>query len=464
MNVPEPKATYIEDEYIFLWDELGIEVVAERFREKDGNIYASVTPRSPSGDGFLPPENVNLGSTRSIKMFANNIGDRGLLSGTEWFDALTHVARLATKRYREGEPSVVLADVEWRGVEKYVVWPYIDQHGTTILFGDGAVSKSIHALGFGVSVATGTPVIPNTDVRVKGPVLYLDWEADAETHAERLYAVCAGAGIEMPTNIHYMRRVGSIAASVREIRREIASRGVVLVIVDSVGAACGGDPEQAASIIAAMNAIRAFGVPTLAIHHIAKEAKDKSKPFGSVYSPNLARRTWRLDKDQAAGESSIYVRALNFKANNGKLQESLSHGVTFDVDGNETLNEVSFNQAALGRVPTSGRGLKNPIARELRGGPMTVHDIALAMEAREDTVRQTLRRHPDWFTKVGDRWALVETNQDNVTNGKVSRDVVYTGNERDRQSRPPIGGRMSQPVPSDEWGEGEETGWEPEPW
>ena len=463
MSIDAPQATYIEDEYIFLWDALGVELVVERFREDKGAVYADVTPRSSTGAGFFPPDKLNLGSARSIKQYANTLGNEGLLSSDEWFHALSQAAKLSLTRFRDGEPSVVLAEVEWQGKQRYVISPYIDRHGTTILFGDGAVSKSIHALSFGVSVATGTTIIPNTEVKEQGPVLYLDWEADAETHAERLQAICAGHGIDPPTNLHYMRRVGSIASSVREIRREIAMRQVVLAIVDSVGAACGGDPEQAASVIAAMNAIRAFGVPVLAIHHIAKDAKDKSKPFGSVYSPNLARRTWRLDKEQAAGEQAIYVRALNFKANNGRLYESLAHSVRFDADEDETLHEVRFSTTSPGRAPVEGRGLKNPIAQELRPGPMTVTELALSLGAKEDTIRKTLKRHPDWFVQVGDGWALVTTDVPTGQSEPLSssvRDTSETG-----QTIPPLyRGDVSRAVPPSDEEMGQDR-WEgEEPW
>lgn len=437
-----PKATYIEDEHIYVWESVGLELVIERFREDKGSLYADVAPRSTNGSGFLPPDKLNLGSARSIKQYANTLSERGLLSSDEWFNVLSQASALSVRRFREGEPSVVLAGVEWRGKPRYVVAPYIDRHGTTILFGDGAVSKSVHALAFGVSVAVGTTIIPNTSVRETGPVLYLDWEADAETHAERLEAICSGHGIEPPENLHYMRRVGSLGSSVREIRREIAARGAVFTIVDSIGAACGGDPEQAASIITAMNAIRAFGVPTLAIHHIAKDAKDKTKPFGSVYSPNLARRTWRLDKEQAAGEGAIYVRAINFKANNGKLEQSLSHSVRFDTDDLDNLQEVAFGGGAPGRMPRSGStGLKWAIAKELRSGGMTVQELALSIDAKEDSVSKTLRRETSWFTKHGDSWFLLEPDEAEV----VKQDLSDMSGLSDGQMSEPIGQDMPTP-------------------
>lgn len=403
----EPRTTYLEDEFRFVWDDLDIEIVIERFREERGELKASAQPQSASGKGFLPPDNITLGSARSIKMYANTLADRGMLAADEWFDVLSKAAALSIKRYREGAPSVVLSDVDLTDRKRFLVWPLIEYGVRTILFGDGGVSKSLHSTALSVAVATGVDVIPGTRVLVTGPVLYLDWEDEAETHAERLAAICAGLGIPVPDNIHYMRRTGSLHESTREIRREIARLGAVLVIVDSVGAACGGDPEKAVDIIKAFDAMRALGVTVLALHHVTKDQKDRTKPFGSVYSPNLARLTWRLDGER--GKDEIYVRAQSFKGNNNGELAPLGHRVGFDADDDGRLVSVEFSAAADNRVPAAGagNGLRNKIATAVKTTPMTVEEIAVEIGTTQPTIRTQLNRHKDWFVKLPDgRWGL----------------------------------------------------------
>ncbi|KKL13591.1 hypothetical protein LCGC14_2524240, partial [marine sediment metagenome] len=365
MDYPEP--TYLEDEFIFQWEALDMQLVFARFFEDKGDLKANVQPSNISDAGTLPPEKLNLDSARSMKTYANTLGGYGLLEAADWFEALTQACKLARKRYDEGEPAVVLSEVSWRGTPAFLISPYVTQHGTTILFGDGGVSKSLHALALGVMVATGSAVVPDCSVEHPANVLYIDYEADAGTHAERLEGLCAGANITTPDNVHYMRRVASIGESVREVRKHIALNEIGFVIVDSIGAASGGDPEKADTVIRAFNAMRAFEVPVLAIHHVTKDQRDKTKPFGSVFAPNLARLTWALSKEQDAGADVIRVRLTNHKANFGRLSESRGHAVRFEQD-DEGFATIFFEYASFSSLPpiNQASGVKYALVKALQ--------------------------------------------------------------------------------------------------
>ena len=445
--------TFLEDEYIFQWPELDLKLTLERFREEKGELKADVFPESISGKGDLPPEKVNLISARSIKMYANTLNGKALLDADAWFACISQACRESLKHYRTGRPAVRLSEVEWSERPRFVVYPYIEARGTTIWFGDGGVSKSLHALAAAVSVATGVELIPGGTTRLRGPVIYIDWEADPETHAERLAALCAGADIEVPDNVHYMYRTASIAESVREIRREIALNGVVFAVVDSVGGAGGGDPEKAEAIIRVMNAIRALEVPTLAIHHVTKEQRDKSKPFGSVYAPNLARLTWRLDREQEEGASLVRVRLTNFKGNNVRLLTSQGHGLRFTSSGGEdsTLEEVAFTQVSGLDLPAATKrgSLKYEVARVLREtAGLSLDEIAAATGLKRDSVYRILRRTSDWFIEVDGTWRLISKE----TDGRESLSVGHPSVARTDEPHPYRGGSGAHPP----WEEEEE--------
>ena len=409
----EPTATYLEDEYVFVWSDLDVQLTIERFREERGELKADAEPKSASGEGILPSEKLNLSSARSLRIYANTLGGYGMLEADAWFGLLTQACDRAKRRYREGAPSVRLVDVEWRDRPRYLVEPFIEAGSRSILFGDGGVSKSMHALALAVSVATGQAIIPGTSVLKTGPVLYLDWEDEAETHAERMAAICGGAGLEAPDNVVYMRRTGSLHESTREVRRQIAQLGAVLVIVDSVGAACGGDPERAADIIKTFDAMRALEVPVQAIHHVPKDAKDKTKPFGSVYAGNLARLMWRLDREPGA-TGEIFIRASHQKGNNVGALPSTGHRVLFETDDLHQLTAVRFAPATLASLPSapnSGNAVRNRIGALLTEyGSLEVKAIADSLEVGEHSVRTILNRHKDWFVHLTDgRWGLLDS-------------------------------------------------------
>ena len=432
----QPTATYLEDEHVYQWGEFGVEIVLERFREERGELFADVQPRAVGGGGMLPGDKLNVGSARSIKMYANTLASRGLLEAEDWFTILGQACALSKKRYREGDPHVDLSTVKWDAKPRFVVAPYVDQHGTTIIFGDGGVSKSVHALALGLSVVTGIPLLPDSEVTQEpGPVLYLDWEADAETHAERLGALCAGLGIPVPTGLIYMRRSGSLGESVREIRRVIATEGAVFAIVDSIGAAAGGDPEKADPIIRAMNSMRALEVPCLSIHHVTKDSKDKTKPFGSVYSPNLARLTWRVDKEQAEGDSNISVRMTNFKANFGRLEPSRGHGIVFENNDDDRLTTIRFTHVSALALPSthSKAGQKWELVKALQTlGRGSVSDLAEATDLAKTVVRMQLNRHKDFFHNLqpgtgGGQWILIDTRaeEERISDSNQGESVIH---------------------------------------
>ena len=408
MTTAAPASTYLEDEFHFVWHDLDIEILVERIREERGALRGDFSPQSASGHGFLPTQTIDLISGESAKRYANVLGSR-ILDGDIWFGLITQAQRLTRERYRSGEPSVVLRDVEWGAQPRFLVYPLVEDSVRSIIFGDGGVSKSLHAMAIAVSVATGHAVIPGTAVTRTGPVLYLDWEDEAATHAERLAAICAGAGLDVPSNIIYMRRVGSLHESTREVRREIARAGAILAIVDSVGAACGGDPERAADVIRTFDAMRALGIATEAVHHVPKDQKDRSKPFGSVYAPNMARLMWRIDRE-AGGAGEMYVRAQSFKGNNNGELPLLGHRVVFEQDEDGRLEAVRFATGPAHRMPSSGSsGLRNRIGTALRDlGALTPDDLATEIASNAHTVRTVLNRHKDWFTRLPDgQWGLL---------------------------------------------------------
>jgi RecA-family ATPase len=76
----------------------------------------------------------------------------------------------------------------------------------------GGTGKSFFGLALGVTQATGWPVLGELDGE-PGPVLYLDWEADEGTHAERLAAITLGADVPEAPAIYYRRMVASLKES-----------------------------------------------------------------------------------------------------------------------------------------------------------------------------------------------------------------------------------------------------------
>ena len=257
-----PSVTFTPDSHFYAYEELDVEVRLERFHEdRYGGISAEVAVsamREPN-PGLLHRGRVNLLGSGSRRTFLSGLSSRinGFHNDIDFGAILEQIAAKSVDRYREGEPTVDLREVESDRRPPFILRPFVERSGASLIFADGGSGKSIFAMAIAVSVASGVAVVGEPSGEPQ-PVLYLDWESDQYAHTERLRAICAASGIPVPP-IHYRRQVSSLSESVNTIRKEVATKGVGLVIVDSLGAARGDEPESAAVTIRLFTAARSLG-------------------------------------------------------------------------------------------------------------------------------------------------------------------------------------------------------------
>ena len=380
--------------------------------EKDGlkcemTVSTSIAPVA----GQLREGNFNLSSTTTRTQWQKSLAER---LDIDWYAILEQVCTLTRKRWREGEPVVDLATVAPRAGVPFLLPPFVVEGAASILFAEGGTGKSMLALAMAVSVATSEPILNVYPTRA-GPVLYLDWEWDAESHAERLRAICRGAGIDLPKGmIHYRHEMASVWEAASNIRRQVAEKQCVMVVIDSLGFARGGEPESADLTLKTFAALRTLGVPVLVLDHVAKNATDKKFSFGSIYTTNAARITWRADAVKEEGKNKIIIGLSNQKAN-GRFQKPLGFTMQMDIDDDDKLIEVHFTPTDPGDVPglTKSLALRDQIGNVLKASmyPMAPAGIATALAAEgsnvsTDVIRTILHRNADRFIKVDDKWAM----------------------------------------------------------
>ena len=417
-----PQITYLADTYRFSYPDEEIQVLLERFSEssRDGLIAEAtiMTSRAPK-PGLLHHGRLNLSSTRSQAEVIGALTKRdkeGFLADVDLGAIIQQVCFFALKRWREGEPSIILADAPLEPT-RYMLYPLVQYKAINMIYGDGGVSKSLLGLGMGISVATGHPIL-GFKPHVTGPVLYLDWEDEASTHRERMNAICDGAGIELPRNLYYRRLSASLDTSVATLRKEVAVKGIVFVIVDSVGIAGGDEPERASTKISLFGAARTLMTTLLAIDHVPKLTP--GKPFGSVYTRNTVRLAWEVQKAQGEGDSSVTVSLRNDKINRGMLHKRQGYRITYHNEADSTeegdpisrlvaVNFTSVDLKLTDLVKTLDT-IDQVTAFLAENGPSTVKDIKEATELKDATIRSALKRWKDKKVKKAlseDSWSLV---------------------------------------------------------
>lgn len=389
----KPQLEVVGDVYQFRWPETGVEMTLERLTEHKDGITAEITVALTTGEtpGLLHFARLNLLSTPTRAQVQKALTAR--VDHIAWGTALEQVCLMAVDRYRTGDPVIDLREVDLTQATRWRIRPYVEDMAATILFADGGTGKSLFGLALATTQASGKPVLGEL-IGEPGPVMYLDWESDESTHAERLAAICKGAGIKDAPAIYYRRMVASLKESAPLVRKDIARLKIKLVIVDSLGAAKGSEPEGADASLGLFTAARSFGVPWIGIDHISKAQNGqvtagRARPYGSAYTHNLARLTWSLEQADEQEPEGFAVALTNHKRNNGKLLGRKAYRVRMltTTDG-ERLSSVQFAGVDVREVKelASKLPLGERILAQLLHGPLSYADLYERFPEEKDNV------------------------------------------------------------------------------
>lgn len=201
------------------------------------------------------------------------------------------------------------------------------------------------------------------------------------------------------------------------LRRWARRFAIDYAIVDSVGLACGAEPESAEVANRFINALFDLVPAAFGIAHVTKAAADRppDKPFGSTYWHNGARRTWYARRVSEPGSGGMTVGLYNRKANDGPLAAPLA--LAFDWVG----ERVAIRRQDVREIPEldSGRHISARL-RDLLGrqGSMELHAIADDLGEKVDSVKQAAyrgKREGRLVNFAGPdgvyRWALAQKGQ-----------------------------------------------------
>lgn len=379
-----PTFKQLGDAFRYTWSEYpGTAIELDRFRESHGDLSAEITISHPKPDGnvgLLHFAKLNLLSSTRTRL-GKDLQER--VPSIDWGGLLEQVCILAVEQYRSGDPTLDLREEKSDTRSRWLLWPYIEHGGPTILAAPGGAGKSMLAMAMSYSIASGYPLLGRLDV-APVPVLYLDYETSSAVHAERLRALAAGLGNDELPPVYYRRMTASLPESARFVRKEIDRLDIGFVVVDSLGFAGDGPPVEAATALGLFRAIRTLNVPCLAVHHQRKLAPGIKKInnidaiFGSVYFINSARRVWGMDSTQPEENEALYLSLTNYKANNGRLERAHALRLSLENGDDDRLRTVCIDSCRIEDIPefADNMPIKQRILVELKSGEMSRNDLA----------------------------------------------------------------------------------------
>jgi DNA-binding CsgD family transcriptional regulator len=209
----------------------------------------------------------------------------------------------------------------------------------------------------------------------------------------RLRALC-GPG-ELPEILYVpCQSGGPLSHQAERLQAIFEERKIEIAIIDSVGLACDGPPEDAASALGFFQALSRLEVGSMLIAHTSRDGAT-DKPFGSAFWHNSARATWHIRRIRTAG-SGVDVGLYQRKANDGALRED-PVGLHFDfADGSTSISPANLTDVRTPDATTTAARM----AQLLIKGSLSDDAIATALSVSPTTVRSALKRHTDRFIRL----------------------------------------------------------------
>jgi hypothetical protein len=380
--------------YLFHWKDESVDIVINHMRSHtDGKITGEIKiSRTVNGKpNHLHQAQFNFAASRSRTDLAKILSGRD--EHVDWYAILEQMSVMTMDRERAGEPLIDLFTGDEVEPPEYLLHPLIIRNYPTIFFGDPGSAKSTTAI-----IISQLMMLPWADNPLgfetpDKPIkcLYLDWETDNETILWQMTCLDRGSNLHNGVYLPYRRCALPLAQDLDQIRTYIDKSEAQVIIIDSLGLACGGELKEAGPAIAFFTALRQLHTTSIILAHTAKgngeNNTNKKSIYGSVYFEAQARSVWEITKEIDGAGLNITLthrKSPPFQKRHDPL------GIRFEYDDNGYLS------IGLGEVKESPDGYlvkigtQNRILDALKSGNKTVPQICKIVDLDENNVRNAL--------------------------------------------------------------------------
>jgi hypothetical protein len=300
----------------------------------------------------------------------------------------------------EGRPKLSLVRFAERGTpapREFIVPDLIPRHHPTTLYGWGGTAKSLIALLLSMSMAGGQEKFFGRDIAVHGPVMYIDFELDADEQHRRVMQLAAGMKMEVPEDLLYVSTLGVRTHEAVEFALSVCEEhNVVMVVLDSLGPAMVGDMSAAKDVIEFHNCyiapFKAVGATPLLVDHQARqqagEGYQSKGAFGSAYKEHLSRSLIQVEAgDRSAELGTLNVRLRHKKTNFGALVDPFDVSLSFS---DEMIVASTRDLAPADLAQETTLNAEDRVVAALEDGPAYPDEIAETTGLVRGTVKNKI--------------------------------------------------------------------------
>jgi hypothetical protein len=387
------------EDYICSWDDPPYELVFNRVRTTDTRATAWAYLygldngiRRP----IMAPLSMALTEGASRDRLIKHLESRTTVTAKVWAEWVEQAINTTLLAVFEPEPLVDLSQVELKEHGGYLFDRVIPRGELTVLLADQRSSKSYLLLYLMVCVALDLESVFGRPLEHGAPIFY-DTETTSAAHRRRLERIARGLGLLRLPTIHYRRMTGRLIDAERQIRADVAKIKPVMVGVDYLTYASGGNLNDSESAGATINLLGDLpeSVTKVATAHHAKQHRGARLEDASVIGSGLfefkASALWVLRKehnDEDRGNFNVLMR--NLKMRDGAEMPDIVYNLAF-CDQPRSTAFSRGNTAQLGSLekdlPARDRVLKM-LAKA--PSPLKTRDIAERLDLAESTVKKEL--------------------------------------------------------------------------
>jgi hypothetical protein len=403
----KPKITEEINGYSMEWPDLNLTIKANRINvHRDGRITGEITIRTDA-KGYspilLPATQINFVAERTRSTLIKSLAEK--FPSFPWAEIIDQLAHHIQELARRGEPVQELWTHDDVQPPAYLLEPFIYRGLPNVVYGEKGVNKSTLALIFYTCLIL--PWYDNplelTAPKRSIPTLYLDWETEGDII--QYYAKRLQVGMGLPTfPIQYRRCSLALKDDLEQILNHIKKMKAEAIIIDSLGAAAGGDLKTAEIALGFFTALRQLKVSSLIIAQTTKDEETKRKRiFGSHFFEYYTRNMWEIVKSKSVSREEYNIALFHRSPNLSAVLEPIG----FHLHYNNTGLHIQRQAVSVSEF-ISNVSAKQKILDYLKNGAKTPSEIAEDLELSSENTRQTIKRlkDRDLIVKIDDKWGL----------------------------------------------------------
>lgn len=363
----------------------------------DGQVRGEleITHRNGKDDFMLlVPTHFNFSSEPTRVRYAKQLKEKFDLN-VEWKEVIDYLSNQVLKLARSGDEPVEVYPEEVSKPPEQLLGNLIYHGVQNIIFGEKGVSKSTLAYFLGMCLT-----LPWDDNPLEVPVpkqgikvLVLDWETDQNIFQYYISRLQKGMDIPM-CSLYYRRCTSPLIDDIEAVRNHIETIGAKLLIIDSLGAAAGGErgelkgPESALLFNLALRKLKITSLITAQTSKADDEAGKKKTIYGTTFFSYYARNIFELCAGDDDYGDTQHVALFHRECNLGAKSQPIGFRLEYAQDGGIKLEREPVSIAEFAKkVSISSR-----ILEHLKDGKMSQKELKEVLEVSYPAISMALKR------------------------------------------------------------------------